>query len=673
MDLFTILPLLGGVGMFLFGMNLMGQSLKNLAGGSLQKILEKLTTGKSQASGALKGFALGTGVTAIIQSSAATTIMLIGFVNAGIMKLAQAIPVVFGANVGSTATAQILRLGDLAENNVFLKLLKPSSFAPILICIGAFIILFTKKSKQKEVACILVGLGILFYGMNAMEGVFAPLKDSEQFRSMFVSFSNPFLGILIGLVLTAIIQSSSASVGILQAMSTTGAVTYGVAIPVIIGMNIGKCMTILLGSIGANKKAKRVSLSYLLFNIFGTIFFVIVIYGLKTVIDMPFMEDTINRGGIANIHLGFNLIMGIILLPFVGVMANITGKLVRDDEESKIDKELATLDERLIDTPTIAISQARKVMFSMADTIKENFAIGSRLISNYNEDDAKTLLENEDFIDKCESALNSYLLKVTSRNNLDRNDRRLSSELLNSISDLERIGDHCETLLDVSRNIVDEKISFSEQGSYEIHMALDATSAIIDMTFDAFKTDNLQEIAKIEPLSQTIEEIKELIKEHHVNRLQTGACGIPGGFALVDILTGLDRIAGHCKNIGHHVAKKHSIGEVDEMHGPMFATEDKSSDQYKAYYGYYVSQYLAPIAGSAEGDKKEEKLEESKAVEKKNVDKKSVDKKTEEKKVSEKKSVDKKPEKKQDSDKKAHIKDDAEDKKDKAKAKKKHK
>lgn len=673
MDLFTILPLLGGVGMFLFGMNLMGQSLKNLAGGSLQKILEKLTTGKSQASGALKGFALGTGVTAIIQSSAATTIMLIGFVNAGIMKLAQAIPVVFGANVGSTATAQILRLGDLAENNVFLKLLKPSSFAPILICIGAFIILFTKKSKQKEVACILVGLGILFYGMNAMEGVFAPLKDSEQFRSMFVSFSNPLLGILIGLALTAIIQSSSASVGILQAMSTTGAVTYGVAIPVIIGMNIGKCMTILLGSIGANKKAKRVSLSYLLFNIFGTIFFVIVIYGLKTVIDMPFMADTINRGGIANIHLGFNLIMGIILLPFVGVMANITGKLVRDDEESKIDKELESLDERLIDTPTIAISQARKVMFSMADTIKENFAIGSRLISNYNEDDAKTLLENEDFIDKCESALNSYLLKVTSRNNLDRNDRRLSSELLNSISDLERIGDHCETLLDVSRNIVDEKISFSEQGSYEIHMALDATSAIIDMTFDAFKTDNLQEIAKIEPLSETIEEIKELIKEHHVNRLQTGACGIPGGFALVDILTGLDRIAGHCKNIGHHVAKKHSIGEVDEMHGPMFAAEDKSSDQYKAYYGYYVSQYLAPIAGSVKGGKKTEKPEENKTVEKKNEDKKPVNKKAEEKKVSEKKSVDKKPEKKQDSDKKAHIKDDAEDKKDKAKTKKKHK
>ena len=287
MDFFSILTLLGGVGLFLFGMNMMGDSLKNLAGGSLERILEKLTTGKSQATGAIKGFGLGTGVTAIIQSSAATTIMLIGFVNAGIMKLGQAIPVVFGANVGSTATAQILRLGDLGEDMFILKLLKPSSpfsqtiavlkpssFAPVLIGIGAFIILFAHKKKHKDIAGILVGLGILFLGMNTMEAVFAPLKESEAFQNLFISFSNPLLGILIGLVLTAIIQSSSASVGILQALSSTGVVSYGSAIPIIIGINIGKCFAILLGSIGANKKAKRVAMSYLLFNIIGAIFFV---------------------------------------------------------------------------------------------------------------------------------------------------------------------------------------------------------------------------------------------------------------------------------------------------------------------------------------------------------------------------------------------------------------
>ena len=312
MDLFSILTLLGGVGLFLFGMNLMGASLKNLAGGSLEKVLEKLTTGKNQVVGNIKGFTLGTAVTAIIQSSAATTIMLIGFVNAGIMKLGQAIPVVFGANIGSTATAQILRLGDLGESNIFLRLLKPSSFAPILICIGAFIILFTKNNKKRDVASILVGLGVLFLGMNTMEGVFAPLKESESFQNLFTSFNNPFLGILIGLVLTATIQSSSASVGILQAISSTGVVTYGTAIPIIIGQNIGKCMTIILGGIGANKKAKRVSLSYLLFNIFGAVFFVVVIYGLQLFIDMPFMEKVVNRGDIANVHFLFNFIISII-------------------------------------------------------------------------------------------------------------------------------------------------------------------------------------------------------------------------------------------------------------------------------------------------------------------------------------------------------------------------
>ena len=598
MDLFSILTLLGGVGLFLFGMNLMGASLKNLAGGSLEKVLEKLTTGKNQFTGTIKGFTLGTAVTAIIQSSAATTIMLIGFVNAGIMKLGQAIPVVFGANIGSTATAQILRLGDLAETNILLKLLKPSSFAPILICIGAFIILFTNNNKKRDIASILVGLGILFLGMNTMEGVFAPLKESESFQNLFTSFNNPLLGILIGLVLTAIIQSSSASVGILQAISSTGVVTYGTAIPIIIGQNIGKCMTIILGGIGANKKAKRVSLSYLLFNIFGAVFFVIVIYGLQLFIDMPFMDKVVNRGNIANVHFLFNFIISLILLPFSNQVAKLTGKIIRDDEESKIDKELATLDPRLIATPSIAISQARNVMFAMADCIRENFAIACRLISDFNEEDAAKLEENEDFIDKCESSLNNFLLKVTSQNNMSRSERLDVSELLNSLSDMERIGDHCENLLVVSRNIIDQKISFSDQGMNEIQTALKATNNIIDMTLNAFKEDDLQAISRIEPLAQTISEITELIKDHHVVRLQMGECGIPGGFALVDILTSLDRIGSHCKNIGLHIVKKIRGIHMDEMHGHIYITGYKTSEEYKALYAYYSSMYADPITES---------------------------------------------------------------------------
>ena len=599
MDIFSILTLLGGVGLFLYGMNLMGASLKNLAGGSLQKVLEKLTPGKNKATGAIKGFGLGTGVTAIIQSSAATTIMLIGFVNAGIMKLSQAIPVVFGANIGSTATAQILRLGDLGEHNVFIKLFKPSSFAPMLICIGAFIILFSKKKRNKDIAGILVGLGVLFFGMTTMEGVFAPLKESEKFQELFTSFNNPLLGILIGLVLTAIIQSSSASVGILQAISSTGVVTYGTAIPIIIGQNIGKCMTIILGSIGANKKAKRVSLSYLLFNIFGAVFFTIVIYGLQLFIKMPFMDNVINRGGIANVHFLFNFLTSLMLLPLTSKMADITGKLIGDDEESKIDKELRSLDPMLLTTPNVAITQCKNVMHSMMDAVSENFHIGCDLIKKYDQKQADILLENEEFIDRCESALNEYLLKVTSKN-LTKHDRRQASELLNSVSDLERIGDYCENLMVTAKSIEEQKITFSEDGSEELFTILAATENIITTTFNAFKDDDLTAIARIEPLAQTISEVKEIIKEHHVIRLQTGECGIAGGFALVDILTGLDRIGSHCSNIGLHIAKKISSENIDEMHGHIYTVGYKTSEEYKALYCYYVSLYSSPITSRYE-------------------------------------------------------------------------
>ncbi len=386
MDIFSILTLLGGVGMFLYGMSLLGSSLEKLAGGGLEKILEKLTTSKIKGVGALKGYGLGVGVTAIIQSSAATSIMLIGFVNAGIMTLIHAIPVVFGANIGSTATAQILRLGDLGENNIILKLIKPSSFAPVIIGIGAFMLLFGKKKKVKDISGILIGLGLLFFGMTTMEGIFAPLRGSAAFQNAFTSFSNPLIGVLIGLVITAIIQSSSASVGILQALSSTGAITYSTAIPIIIGQNIGKCLTILLGSIGANKKAKRVSASYLLFNLFGAVFFLIIIYGIQYTIGFKFWENTVNRGEIANIHFLFNFLTSLILLPLTKQIATATGKLVKDNEDSKIEKEFANLDDRLLSTPTIALEQCNKVITSMGDSILDNYHISTSLIYDYDED-----------------------------------------------------------------------------------------------------------------------------------------------------------------------------------------------------------------------------------------------------------------------------------------------
>ena len=453
MDILSILQLFGGVGLFLFGMSLMGSSLETLAGGSLQKILETLTTSKKKGVGEIKGWGLGTGVTAIIQSSAATTIMLIGFVNAGIMKLSQAIPVVLGSNVGSTATAQILRLGDIGSGKLVFQLLKPSSFAPMLAGLGAFIILFSKKKKLKNVAGILMGLGILFYGMTLMESVFAPLKESPAFQKIFLSFQNPILGIAAGLLITAIIQSSSASVGILQALSATGAVTFATAIPIIIGQNLGKCMTIILGAIGANKKAKRVSLSYLLFNIFGAIFFFVVIYGIHYTVGIPMLSKTVNRGDIANVHLGFNLITSLILLPFSAKIADLTGRIVGEDPEDELEKEFMKLDDRLLQTPVVALDQCHNLMNKMIDRIQENYRLATGLIENYNEEDFATLEKNEAFADRCETALSSYIIRID-RSTLSEDAKFMISEILNSVSDLERICDYCMNIAFEARDMV---------------------------------------------------------------------------------------------------------------------------------------------------------------------------------------------------------------------------
>lgn len=592
MDILLILQLLGGIGLFLFGMNLMGSSLEKLAGSGLERILEKLTTSKRKGVGFIKGWGLGAGVTAIIQSSAATTIMLIGFVNAGIMKLAQAIPVVMGANVGSTVTAQILRLGDLGSDNLILTLLKPSSFAPMLVGVGAFILLFTTKKKAKDIAGIMVGMGVLFYGMTNMEAVFAPLKDSETFQNAFTSFSNPLLGILIGLVITAIIQSSSASVGILQALSATGSVSYATAVPIIIGQNLGKCMTIILGSIGANKKAKRVSLSYLLFNIIGAIVFTIVIYGLYYTVGISFWNHTVNRGDIANVHFLFNFLTSVLLLPFSQKLDSLTGKILGDDDVSKTDKELATLDDMLLNTPTIALEQCKHVITAMADAIYDNYKIATGLIYNYDPSKQALLEENESFIDKCESALSAYIVKINSKR-LSADDRLVVSEILNSVSDFERMGDHCINIFYVAQDKNAQNIHFSPAGHKEVDTIIAAVDNAMKTTFEAFKHDNAAAAIRIEPLAETIDKLKETVKAHHVERLQSGECGIEGGISLVDLVTSFERISSHCANISLHIVKR--VGNdrnFDEMHGH---ANDSFSEEYKALYHYYESQYITPI------------------------------------------------------------------------------
>ncbi|MBR3041784.1 MAG: Na/Pi cotransporter family protein, partial [Eubacterium sp.] len=450
MDILSILQLFGGIGLFLFGMSNMSSSLEKLTGSGLERMLEKVTTSKKKGVGRLKGWSFGAGVTAIIQSSAAVTIMLVGFVNAGIMKVAQAMPVVFGSNLGSTVTAQILRLGDIGSDNLALQMIKPASFAPLLVGLGAFIIVFAKNKNTKNFAGIMVGLGMLFYGMTLMENVFAPLKENETFQSFFTSFNNPLLGILTGIVITVILQSSNASVGILQALSASGTISYAMAIPIIIGQNIGKCSTTIMGGIGANKKAKRLVVGYVFFNVFGAILFSAIIYLLHFTVGLPFMSQVVNRGSIATVHLLFNLLTGLILLPFSEKVADFTARITGDEEENPSDAEFAKLDDMLLNTPTIALAQCKDLMDKMGEAILENYKLATDMIYQYSDEMLPKMEENEAFIDKCETVLSAYIVRID-RKRLTADDKLMVYEILNSIGDFERMGDYCMNIAYVAK------------------------------------------------------------------------------------------------------------------------------------------------------------------------------------------------------------------------------
>ena len=592
MDVIAVLQLFGGVGLFLFGMNFMSSSLEKVAGSGMERVLGRLTTGRSKIGGRIKGWFFGTSITAIIQSSAAVTIMVSGFVNAGIMKLSQALPVVFGSNVGSTATAQILRLGDLGSDNFWLLLLKPSSFAPLLVGIGAFIRLFTKKKKMKESAGIIIGLGMLFYGMTLMEEVFEPLRESEEFQSMFTSFENPLLGLAIGLAVTAVIQSSNASVGILQALSATGTITYAVTIPIVIGVNLGKCMPIVIGMFGSDKKAKKVSWSYLLFNIFGALFFMLVIYGLHYTVGLSWLSDTVNRSSIATVHLVFNLITSIILLIGTERMTRICNKLGGEEEQSPQTLELAKLDDMLLNTPTIALEQCKELIRKMTDAIHENYRTATSMIYTYDASKFPEMEANEEFLDQCETALSAYIVRIDQRR-LTADDKLVVSEILNSISDLERIGDYCMNIAYVAREKNEQEIHFSPYGHREVDTIIDAVEYTMDTCFTSFQTDDETLAVRVEPLSEMIDKLKELIKSHHVDRLQNGDCSIQGGVHLFDLINSFERISSHSANVALHVIKRvRNNRDFDEMHGH---ASDSFSEEYKAMYQYYVSQYVDPL------------------------------------------------------------------------------
>ena len=591
MDLNHILQLIGGIGLFLYGMKYLGASLERLAGARLEKTLEKLTGNR------IKGLLFGVLVTGVIQSSSATTIMLVGFVNAGIMKLSQTIPVLLGANIGTTITGQILRLGDVAgEGSTFLSMLKPSAFAPLMIGIGAFIMLISKKKKANDTASILLGFGILFFGMTTMEVALDPLKTSETFHETFTTFTNPFIGLALGILLAMILQSSSAAVGIVQAVAAaTGNITMAIVAPMVIGISIGKLFPVFLASIGTKKEAQQVALSQLFVSAIGGILGMLVFYLAVVPLNLVNMDAVMNRGNIADFNSVYNIIVSLFFLPWCALVSKVVKKIRKDNKPSKIDQELAMLDVIFLKTPSVALEQCRKVINGMGTTVIENYGIAMDMHEEFNEKEVELLNENEKFLDKSETVLNDYMVKVNACQ-LRPEEQKLATEILHSVMDFERMGDHCIKIYDVAAYNRNEKITFSEIAKKELHLLSDAVYEAIKTTVGSLTMDRPDLAQKVEPLRDVISSMSEEIRDRHVRRLQAGQCTVQSGISLVECLTSFERISAYCSNVALHVIERHSEKEVFDMHE---YTKDikANSEEYKKFLGEFEEKYSKVLEG----------------------------------------------------------------------------
>ena len=538
MSITHVFSLLGGLALFLYGMDLMGKSLERQAGGRLQKILSRLTDNP------FKGFLLGLAVTAVIQSSSATTVMVVGFVNSGIMQLHQAIGIIMGSNVGTTVTSWILSLTGLEGDSLLIQLLKPSTFSPLLAFIGILLFMFGGE-KKKGAGGILIGFAILMTGMTAMSDAVAPLENEPWFTELFVRFSNPILGVLVGALVTAVIQSSSASVGILQALSSTGVITYGSAIPIIMGQNIGTCATALISSVGTNKNARRAAMVHLYFNIIGVAVFLVLFYGLNAVFRFSFVDDTIAPWGIAVVHSVFNLGTTALLLPFTSVLEKLAYLTIPDSEEKE---RFTLLDERLLNTPSVAVEQARTVTSNMAESARTGVIQAMSLTHRWDEDLAKKVREQEKQVDRSEDALGTYLVKL-SGHALSHDDSQQVNTLLHTISDFERISDYSVNLLNSAQEIHDKEITFSADAQEELGVLEDVVQDLLNRTAEAFRQNDLHLASKVEPMESVVGELVRAIKARHIARLQAGSCSIAYGFVLEDLLTSYSRICAHCSNV----------------------------------------------------------------------------------------------------------------------------
>lgn len=542
MSFFNVLTMIGGLALFLYGMHIMGDGLAKTSGGKLEQILEKFT------SKPLYAVLLGCGVTAVIQSSSATTVMVVGFVNSGIMKLNQAVGIIMGANIGTTVTSWLLSLTGIEGSNFFLTLLKPSSFSPILATIGVCLIMFSKNTKKNDIGTIMVGFAILMTGMETMSGAVEPLADVPEFTGILTMFENPVLGVIAGAVLTAVIQSSSASVGILQALCSTGAVSYATALPIIMGQNIGTCVTALLSAIGANKNAKRAAMVHLYFNLIGTILFMAVFYTLNAFLDFSFLGKAAGVAGIAVIHSAFNVAATLTLIPFRNLLVKLACMTIHDDAEVEDNDELKLLDERFLGKPSFALAQAEKAVIQMAEIAKKEIFDALDLLHHYDKKTAGQIDEMENRIDRYEDELGTYVMKISS-SDLSQEDSQNVSIMLHCIGDFERISDHGRNLMEAAKEMHEKKSEFSDKAEEELKVYESAIREIIDTAFRVFETGDTTLATYVEPLEEVIDVLDDEIKKHHVKRLRKGKCTIEQGFVLSDICNNFERIADHCSNI----------------------------------------------------------------------------------------------------------------------------
>ncbi len=583
MDIFSILALIGGLALFLYGMDVMGDSLKKLSGGKLESILERLTSNR------FNGFLLGLLVTAIIQSSSATTVMLVGFVNSGIMQLGQTIGIIMGANVGTTVTAWLISLSDIGGENAgyILNFFKPDSFVPVLAMVG-FLLTALGKEQQKNVGSMFLGFAVLMFGMDAMSGSMEGLKNSASFKTVLTMFENPILGILCGTILTAIIQSSSASVGILQALALTGAIPYHIALPIILGQNIGTTITPILSALNGNTDSKRVAFSCLFIKMLGVLIVGAAFYAIHYVHPFGFMSDNASVMGIAVVHTFFNIISTIILIPFTKPIEKVACFVIKGKNANNAQSPTDTLDDRFLAYPGYALERSFSLVIDMAKTAKESFITATSLISDYDKEKADKIHENEKLIDTYEDKISTYLVKIAGRE-LSTQDSETTTKLLHIIGDIERIGDHAENIVKVAEEIHQKKIQFSDEANKEITIITNAALEILDITMTALEKDDIEIAKHIEPLEQIIDRLKHKLKNRHFARLQAGKCTIELGFVFSDLLANYERVADHCSNIGVCIIQ--IANDSMDTHEYLHNVKHGDNAEYFDSYNFYKEKY----------------------------------------------------------------------------------